>query len=595
MGLTATLALSVGMAVMSKAQPSQERPPRCYVYLFDCTSSMKTGPQPVWSPARTALAKTLGRVAKQQPESRFTVVAFKDKKKIPAADVITFTGKRYNADKQREIDDLLEREVNGPQKQTNIVSALKRGFDQCDPAAESRIYLLTDGAHNCSDAGSAEDCVKDLCHQHAGDARFFYVAMTEAAVDKNMEQCLEGVDNGFLVECKNNFIPQIADIGSHVAAKSYELDKDYTIEFSEAGSLPVRIECADPFFDAKLVGEGAVDGRISVRFASRKGLSQEELGRELSPHRSGDSYVFTIKVTSGNDEYFIANSEVKVAMRLPLRGLTIFGGETGPLATVGAKWHDSFLWSPEAPDQPVEIDFAPVFETWGDGSAATFSLQGDGGPVDYTLTYNGLSVEPGGKIMISQRDAEPKLMVWFNHGAKEGERAFALTLERMENLDLVNGETAGDFQAIGISLSYDEVQNPLAKVCLWLAAVIVALFLIWVIALGSKVYPSVDVNILHIVADGVNVRRGIKGYRQVVLTSRARRQGVLSRIFTGKVLYIGNTEFTHEIRIEKNAAGGVRFFVPRPWSMSPTTSLRRNGSGTLTNTITHKGYQVSIF
>ena len=73
LGLAIALLLSFGLAVAMQAQS-----PRNYIYLFDCTTSMNKGDQPIWKPAQEALRQTIERLA-QQPNTTFSIVPFNPK------------------------------------------------------------------------------------------------------------------------------------------------------------------------------------------------------------------------------------------------------------------------------------------------------------------------------------------------------------------------------------------------------------------------------------------------------------------------------------------------------------------------------------
>lgn len=584
--------LSFVMVVMSQAQS-----PRKNIYLFDCTSSMKRGETPIWGPAKDALIKTIERQAKQ-PNVKFAIVAFRYEEKISESDVLDFDGKEYGQGKRIDalaIDNFLEAAINKDQKTTNIVSALEKGINLCDHDRKNRIYLFTDGTHNYNGQGieRVKDCINKWCKHHSKGDRLFYVMMTKDAIDPDVKECLKHCEDGFAIECVGGIVPQICDIeGSHIEASTDRLAQEYRIRFSEFESLPISIECDDPVFE---VADGsATNCEIRMRFVPRRnGVSQKELHNELYELQRGDNYEFTLKVTSMDEAYSIANPEVLVTMsNLPLRELEIFGGTTGALTFPEVEWHDSFLWSEASPEQPVEIDFSPIFESHDRSSAVTFTFKEmKGNPVDYVLTYNGRQLKPGEKITISQRDAESKLIVEFNHDAKGGGRDFILIPEDVRGLDLINELSATDFPSIAINMSYNVCWNPLKTICFWLAVIIVALLGIWFLMIKPAKYRKIDISLLQIEGQAVNERKRVKGYRQVVLSSRRRNQNIISRIFTGKILFVPNAAFTSDIKIERSAKRSVRFYVPRTWSITPIVVKDR---AVLKDVNTGKEYTVRV-
>ena len=559
---------------------------------------MLWGTAPLWGPAQEALKRTISRQA-QQPNTNFTIVAFKDKSPIPKADILTFEGKEYNVSKQLEIDSLFDREIKGEPHYTNIESALRKGFSVCNPAMENRIYLLTDGKHNCPDAEAPEKCINAWCANHPKGSRLFYVMMSEeAAADKEVLTCVEACDDGYVVICRDGVIPQIVDIGSHVVASTYDLNSDYAINFSEPIGLPVNLVCDDPAFEVKLVGGGAADGKIRMQFVPKGNFSLQQLNERLSQLQAGENYEFELDVNSADKDYIIANPKVSVTMKnLPPRKLQIFGGETKGLTFPEVRWHDQFLWNNASPDQPVEVDFSPVFESLDDASVVIFSFQEiKDNPVDYVLTYNDRQLRSGENITLCQHDAQSKLTIHFNHDAKEGDRAFTLIPVEIDNIDIINDMSAEVFPALAVNLSYDVYWNPLKTACFWLVVILIAALLIWLLMVKPAKYPKMDVASLQIVGTGgVYINKKIRGCRQVVLTNRKRSQNAISRLFSGKVMYITNAGFTSDIRIERSAKRTVRFYVYTPWGIAPTTTLRKNGSAKLKNMSTGAEYTVNIF
>ena len=557
---------------------------------------MKRGTSPIWEPARDALKKTIARQA-EQPNTEFAIVAFKDKSVIPNTDILTFEGSDYNHSKQAEIDSLFNREINGPQEWTNIVSALKKGFAICSPTMENRIYLFTDGLHNRPGTGTPEECINDWCGNHSKGNRLFYVMMTKEAVDSNVMQILDTCDDAFSVKCHNGFIPQIVDIGSHINASTYELDHDYAISFSESVNLPIDIECDDPAFDVKLIGRGAANNKIRMRFVPKGDLSPDELNQKLSRIQMDEDYEFMLNVMSTNKDYFIANPEVLVTIKnLPPRKLQLFEGKTEALTIPKVKWYDNFLWSSAKAEQPVEIDFSPVFDTQDNQSAITFTFQETkDNPNDYILMYNGDTLKSGQPFTIYQQDTIAKLTFVFNHDAKEGRRGFVLTPAKVDHLDIINDMSAREFPAIAINMSYNRYWNPLKTVCFWLLVIIIAVLLLWFLIAKPQIYPKIDVTRLQITGTGVYVNKRIKGCRRVVLSNKKCKQSLLSRLFTGKIMYVVDNAFIDNIRIEKTTKHCVRFYVSAPWTIVPAPVVKKKQSATLKDTGTNKEYRVSVY
>ena len=551
---------------------------------------MRQGEPPLWDPACAALAKTI-QLQARGANTHFTIVAFKDKPQIPNSDILSFDGTKYGPAKQTQIDSLLKSALNGPQGRTNIVSALQKGYSLCNPATENRIYLFTDGKHNCP--GSVEQCLSQWCANHPAHSRLFYVMMTPEAVDGDVLQCLDACDDAFAVECKRGYIPQIVDISAQITTSTHSLQQPSIIRTSEADSLPVRIDCNDTLFDVRSLEPAPGENRVV--FTPRDSLSPYELSERLG---DGD-YEFTIQVSSADPKYFIANPTVRVTMKnLPPRTLQVLGGSSQPIQIPTLRWHDAFLWSPAAPDPIAEIAINPQFTHPDNRTALSFILCDidSTNPTDYTLMYNGQTLAPDQPITIKPSDPDTAtLALRFNHDAKKGRRTFTLTPVQISHLDIINGTTATQFPPVAVELSYHAGWNPLKTICIWLLIVLVALLLIWFLLLKPAWYPSIDVKKLQITAPGFYIHPRIKGCRCVQLVSRKQTQNPLARLFTGKILYIHKPDFTHNIRITKGGKRSVRFQLTPPWGISPTATVKQNGQATLTNTAMGKQYHINIY
>lgn len=116
-----------------------------YIYLFDCTWSMKKNG--LWDPAQSALDSNIALRA-SIPGSHFTVIPFGDN----PYDVFSFDNGNYAANKQ-DIGNAFDKYINQA-KFTNISDVLKSGFQNVDSKKDNEIYLFTDGMPNNTDSPS---------------------------------------------------------------------------------------------------------------------------------------------------------------------------------------------------------------------------------------------------------------------------------------------------------------------------------------------------------------------------------------------------------------------------------------------------------
>ena len=134
----------------------------------------------------------------------------------------------------------------------------------------------------------------------------------------------------------------------------------------------------------------------------------------------------------------------------------------------------------------------------------------------------------------------------------------AAGLERINDL---NPEEFGDEASslMDIQVEKAKVANPLATGTSILGFILLAALVLWLAVLQFMFYPRFKVK-SAVLTDPApyQSRKGIKGARLLVLTSKPRTQGVLNRWFTGRVVYDVNGIWTSDIMITPRDGKSVR-------------------------------------
>ena len=84
---------------------------------------------------------------------------------------------------------------------------------------------------------------------------------------------------------------------------------------------------------------------------------------------------------------------------------------------------------------------------------------------------------------------------------------------------------------------------------MWLGILLLAILVLWFILLKHLIYPTIGVKSIQI-NDPYFSKVIVKGARRVVFTNRTLTQGIISRIFTGKILYKTNEVWTSPLAFE---------------------------------------------
>lgn len=554
------------------AQLSAQRQ-RNYIYLFDCTQSMQE--KGLWTPARTALDKTIER-QRTQDGSRFTVIPFQGRVYSP----IRFSGDDYPKAKQtidKDFDSYILQRTN-----TNIIDVFRAGMKECDPMMDNRVYLLTDGLHNMP-GQSIEDVCREItrwCDDHK-NTRFFYVTLDGVASHPKLDEALRRCSDAFGVKCSGGVIPQMSDIDDNIYANTLELDKIYRKQFSEPGTYPLRHTCNDPYFDVEIVGDKVDDQTIDFRFRIRGGLSMEELNERLKTLTDErGNYIFTFEVTSADKDMVVVNPTITVVMaNRPQRTLTINNGSLDEgIVKPGASWYPSFLWSDEKPREILTFDLRPEFNNAaGAATSCTLSVESaDGEPDDdYTVYFNGSPVGDDGKFTIIP-GGKAEVGIMFDTDAKTGKRYFKLEHEGSTELEIINGIPSEQLDEIPFRTTYERDWNPLATLLFWIGIVLLGALILWFLIVKRMIYPTFNLSSLEFDGpDGYYLTKRIRGARAVRLVNGRKNQGILSRIFTGRVIYIRADHWTPEVEIVPGRRRTAHVHPGKAWDVIPSSLMER--------------------
>ena len=565
--------LSAGFTVYARQEKNN-------IYLLDCTGSMKSNG--LWQPAREAINATVTTQA-AIPGSTFTVIPFGDE----PYERIIFDSNDALA-KLPAIGEAFDKYVVSA-KHTHISDVLIAGFTRCDPNKENKIYLLTDGEPNGGDTDEkVVKAINDWCGNHR-NSRLFYVALKTGVVNDRIRNAIADCPDAYIVECRDGVIPQIGDISSVINANIEGLDETHSLSFNIPLEIPLSLECDDSLFTASIPGGKASGGKIPMAIRSR-GLSVAELHPLTAPSAPGRPYSFTIKVTSADSRYIIANPVVTVNMADHLQSrLTMLEGDKE--ADMGnAAWHGSFLWSDESTPGKVAIDLSPEFANAADPKAA-ISLtvsSADGAPNDFTVIFNGKELGKGERITLTPATkGEARLEIIFDRHAKEGKRYFKIETVASRGIDLLNSWPVDDDVPLTLRARYSIGWNPLKTTLFWTGVGLLALLALWFIALRPIFFPSIKLARIELTGPGsYYASKKTKGARKVVLTSGRRSQGMLSRLFTGEVRYVRASHFSPDIEILP--VGGKKKIRLRPlnrgteaWDISPTAIFNPYEKGTI--------------
>lgn len=541
----------------------------------------------LWEPAKEALDATIS-MQQAIPGSEFYVIPFGDE----PYGVFAFDASGYGANKAK-IDRAFEDYINKA-KYTHITDVLEAGFAKADPNKENNIYLLTDGEPNGGDSAErVAETIRRWCASHR-NSRLFYVALTNGVINPTIRAAIDACQDAFVVQCEGGVIPIIAHISQDVYTNIEELATPRELSISLPGEHKIAVASADSLIDIRAIR--AADGRITLGFTARNAMGADDLHRILQ----GNDHEFAATVQFADPRFIIANPEVTVHVADGVPTTAELCGGFEEIEAEGVRWYDSFLWSGAADDTRIVWDLAPVFKNNLSRSALWLRLvASDGKSGDFTALYNGRRLQEGEKFAVVP--GEPAILeLTFDHSAATGKRYFTLEPAGAEAVDMINGRPTADFTGATLRTRYSVDWNPLKTVLFWTAIVLLAALVLWLVVLKRIFFPTIAVGRVDLTGPGsYYLSKEIKGHRRVVLTAKRRSQNALSRLFTGKILYVRADHFTPEITIEP-AVGKKRVKV-RPastagnsWDIYPAATFATFDKGTAENRSTREKFEIEF-
>lgn len=572
---------------LSGVQAAEAQREKNNIYLFDCTGSMNSNK--LWEPAQQALEATIEN-QESIPGSHFVLIPFGTN---PAESISFESFEKIKKEIKKTLD---ENNKGVNRNHTNISAALESAFQKVNSNKDNNIYLLTDGEPEGGDTSDkVAETIQRWCLNHK-NTRLFYVALRHT-VNPVIARAIDNCKDAYIVEVSNNAIPLFVDIDpSELYTNIEELGKPLVVNFNLPGTHPVKVISDDSKFNVKVNNGESRNGKITLIVSPKDKNDLSLLHQDLY----GRDYKLQVKLESGSTSVRIVNPNltINISDEIPIK-LTIGSGEE-ELAADGVKWYDSFWWSEAKPFEKIDWDLKPVFENEMKDSSLKLKFRvPEGEKEDFQAWYNGEEIKPGDEITIEH--GKPSILtVQFNSDARTGKRYFSLVPVGSSSLDMVNGEPIGNYEGTSLRTEYSVGWNPLKTFMVWLGIIIVALLVLWLIVLKPLFYPSIKVGKIEFTGPGSYYRsKKIKGARKAVFTSERKKQNILSRIFTGKVIYERADHFKPALeilpasgkkKIKIRSMGGPQ----EKWEIHPSGILARFDKGTIINSQTKDKSEIEI-
>jgi hypothetical protein len=145
-----------------------------------------------------------------------------------------------------------------------------------------------------------------------------------------------------------------------------------------------------------------------------------------------------------------------------------------------------------------------------------------------------------------------KISVLFNANSKAGKRTLEMTA-RSASLDYINNAEPNNYK-FALNVEYIKKWNPLKTILFWVLIIILGLILTWIIFIRPTFFPVFKIRELRIEYYSVGGelippyrRVKLKGCYKVICCNKKRKQSLISRLFTGKIVFVTDDFWEMEI------------------------------------------------
>lgn len=145
------------------------------------------------------------------------------------------------------------------------------------------------------------------------------------------------------------------------------------------------------------------------------------------------------------------------------------------------------------------------------------------------------------EFLVGIQDKEVELGIEFTPDAKAGVHKWFLKVLENGGYDRINEYSTME-EALPLLLEWkaekNDIVNPLKLGLNTFLLTIGLILLVWLLILKPQAYPNIKLKKLYVLYEGRQVPVKLSGVHKVVCTSRTMSQGFLSRLFTGKIVYV---------------------------------------------------------
>lgn len=566
------IALSIQITLNAQNITGERR-----VYYLDATYSM-VKPNKLWEPCKKNLIKAIENIEDNNTE--LVVVVFADDKNPNKKVWKEWEEKATSAGKDKLIHNIEQLSLPVKSSMTNLYDPWMDFYSQTKSDKVNYMFLMTDG-------------------EHEQGGNFIQ------AIDK-WSQNTSHLTYGFFVELTNLTGPLVEDAREHIAVQP----RLWRVSSADVNINLIRLESAvtfnirnDKYIDIPIYFSGKDKGAIrnlkirpnNADFKITKTDFSEDAIRvyidsnvDIYNYPTNSTISLTVELKGADDKTILLTNKVNVKC-VNKKERTLFLSDSRIRGKV--KHYDSFGWV-EASTIPYTTTIDLDFNIDAQNDARSFveftAVDNNGkilSPSIVAFTLNGTPCK-GNKIRVTPEDKSAILSITFPNGTKDGVYQGYLKptryhLERIGNIELGSASVK---YPLSWRVRYTHSMNPLKKGLMWLCILIATALSLWFIVLKPILHPCfpkfrkmvlVKVNNAVVAQFTVN----FKGAKRIVFANKKQHQGLLNRLFTGKIDTVVNPIFEEPITFipkKKNKAlvkGKGYLVVPNPIPQSGVAEI----------------------
>lgn len=565
--------LTLLLLLISFAQTNAQNKEVKYIYLFDCTTSMKGygGAPDIWQKAKDCLR---GDIEKKTDQCDILFIPFQDSNPLSTN---TFRRDQFRWDDlESRIDGVVDKPTN-----TDIVGAWNRAMKAVNPHGQNVIYLLTDGSDNVHGTHAVADLIRNWCPTAPDNVQVVYFMLTPASENPEIEQAINECDEHIrLVKGINDNIITMNGIVWRFDTGSDTVRAE--LFFTYRHTFEAQAQENSPYYDVVIDG-GSVNQGVA-RLMAIKRVPDEQL--EQLPEKL--DFEVTIVPKDARRVNIINPTFPAEVTNRPINSLQLLAGDNN-LNLGDADYYPSFLFFRESEPATVVCDLKAVFNRHAlkNNGAIQYKVTSDKGNDDFDVIYNGQPC-PDCSFIIQAKEKEATLTLQFHRDANTEKRHFLLSPIAATNLEMVNGLPAPDYR-MDLAADYDINWNPWARALLVIGIILVAAALLWFLVLKRFFFPTFRGVSQLKVTEPVFAVKKLKGVRRVVIANKLpqKKQSALGKLFKGKIVYFINPSFLQSIITAEPDGRAVRLQTAQNVLCIPLNKLPRGAETELEETDTN--------